>query len=115
MEAEKYFTPGQLAELKARDVGPQEIEAVQRSWEEIIPRVRAAMASGADPASPEVQALAARWMELVQQFTQGNPGLAESARKYWQESGDSIRRQHPNSSPDPDMFAYIAKAQAARR
>ncbi len=115
MEAEKYFTPGQLAELKAREVEPQEIEAVQRSWEEIIPKVRSAMASGADPASPEVQALAARWMELVQQFTQGNPGLADSARKYWQESGDSIRKQHPDSSPDPDMFAYIAKAQAARR
>ena len=117
MEAEKYFTPEQMAELKRREqeVGPHEIEAVQRSWEEIIPQVRVAMASGADPASPEVQALAARWMELVQQFTQGNAELADSAGKYWQESGDSIRRQHPNSSPDPDMFAFIAKAEAARQ
>ncbi len=117
MEAEKYFTPEQMAELKRREqeVGSQGMEAVQKGWEEVIPKVRAAMAAGADPGSPEVQALAARWMELLQLFTQGNPGLAESARKYWQESGDSIRQQHPNSSPDPDMFAYIAKAQAARR
>lgn len=115
MEAETYFTPEQIAELKRREqaIGPQAMQAAQQGWEEIIPAVRAAMARGADPASAEVQALAARWKQLVEMFTGGNSGLADSAKKYWQESGDSLRRQHPNSSPDPEMFAYIAKANAA--
>jgi DNA-binding transcriptional MerR regulator len=112
MEAEKYFTPEQMAELRRREqsIGPEAMAAAQRGWEEIIPAVREAMARGADPLSPEVQALAKRWKELVEMFTQGNPGLAQSAQKYWQEGGDKLRQRHPASSPDPEMFAFIGKA-----
>src|SRR6185437_703212 len=78
MQVEKYFTPEQLEVLEERriSVGEERMHAVRDDWNEIIPKVRAAMENGTDPANPEVLALARRWKALVEEFTGGDPAIA---------------------------------------
>ena len=45
------------------------------------------MDRGVDPASPEVQAMARRWKEKVEEFTGGDPGIAASLNKVYAEPG----------------------------
>ncbi len=47
------------------------MQAVQGEWPELIAKVRAEKDKGTPPEDPGVQALAARWMELVEMFTGG--------------------------------------------
>jgi DNA-binding transcriptional MerR regulator len=108
---EKYFTPEQqdAIEARGRALGPEKIQAVEAEWPELIARVRAEMDRGTDPASEPVQQLARRWMELVAEFTGGDPGI--------QKSLNTMYRQEPavqnKAGIDPAMFDYIGKAIAA--
>jgi DNA-binding transcriptional MerR regulator len=113
---EKYFTSEQLEELRLRGerIGPARIEEVGREWAEIIPAVRAAMENGADPAAPEVQALARRWKGLVEEFTGGNPGIERSVAKVYQNEGPALEARYGNV-PDAAMFEYMSKAFAAMK
>src|SRR3954468_9954539 len=82
---EKYFTPEQRDELKARAdaLGPEAIQSAEAEWPRLMAEVRREMEAGTDPADPRVQALAAHWMELVEAFTGGNPGIAASVGQMW--------------------------------
>lgn len=111
---DKYFTQEQLAELQGRadQITPERIRAVEAEWAEIIPAVRAAIDRGADPAEPEVQALAKRWLGLVEEFTGGNPEIAKAVGRMYQAEGETVKKQVA-AGPDPDMFAFIGRAKAA--
>lgn len=108
---EKYFTPEQMAEIQARgrELGEERIRQVEAEWPELIARVRAEMEKGTDPADPEVQRLARRWMELVREFTGGNPGIEQGVRSMYQQE-PAVRER---SGLDPAIFEYIGKAKAA--
>lgn len=114
MNVERHFTPEQreAIERRGQELGADAIARTEEEWPVLIAEVQAAMARGADPASPEVQGLAARWRELVERFTGGDPGIAAGVRQVWQHEGDAIRAQH--GGPDPAMFEYIGRALAAR-
>jgi MerR family transcriptional regulator, thiopeptide resistance regulator len=109
---EKYYTPEQLERLRSRadELGPEKLAAVRAEWPRLIAEMRAAMERGADPAAPEVQALARRWSELVQQFTGGDAAVARFTA--------ALYRGEPQVAAqnglDPALFAYVARAQAAR-
>lgn len=77
---EKYYTTEQLTALKARAdaLGPEGMQAAQQAWQDLFREVRAAIARGADPHEPEVQALAARWQALINAFTGGDAGIRGS-------------------------------------
>jgi DNA-binding transcriptional MerR regulator len=105
---EKYYTKEQLAQLEERRqaIGQDEIEKVQREWQELFAAAKAAMERGTPPDDPSVQALARRAAELVAMFTGGDPGIAASLdRMYSEEPVDKI---HP--SFDPAIFAYLRQA-----
>src|SRR5207247_753683 len=74
---EKYYTPEQMEYLKKRReaVGEERIHQSHADWAELIAAVRAEKEKGTDPASSEVQALAKRWSDLVNEFTGGDPGI----------------------------------------
>lgn len=114
MNVERHFTPEQreAIERRGQELGADAIARTEEEWPVLIAEVQAAMARGADPASPQVQGLAARWRELVERFTGGDPGIAAGVRQVWQHEGDAIRAQH--GGPDPAMFEYIGRALAAR-
>ena len=105
---EKYFSPEQLEELKQRkeDVGEERIQEVQQEWPRLIAEVRAEMDKGTDPSDPKVQELAARWNALVQEFTGGNPEMAQSVRNMYDNEPEFAAQQ----GLDGEIFAYIQQA-----
>ena len=106
---EKYYTPEQLEQLKARkeQVGDERIQQVQAEWPRLMEEVREAMAAGVPPTDPRAQALAQRWMKLVNEFTGGDAGIAKSlGNMYGNEDnihGMDVKAMRP-------MFEYIQKA-----
>ena len=69
----------------------------------------AAMRAGTDPADPEVQRLAARWRELVRQFSGGDAVIeAAVAERYRREP--ALREA---TGLDPRLMEYVARALAA--
>ncbi len=113
---DQYFTTEQLEELRVRgeQTGPARMEEVGREWAELIPAMRAEMEKGSDPASPRVQELARRWRGLVQEFTGGNPGIEQSLRNMYSHEGPALQQRLGNV-PDPELFAYVSKANAAAK
>jgi MerR family transcriptional regulator, thiopeptide resistance regulator len=108
---DKYFTEEQQKELQTRreTVGEGRIHEVGNEWPKLIADVREAMARGKAPADPEVQALAARWMSLVQEFSGGSRGIEKSvATMYRNEPGVQQRM-----GLDAEIFEYIREAMAA--
>jgi DNA-binding transcriptional MerR regulator len=105
---EKYYTKEQLQELEQRKgaLGADAIKAVEQEWPQLLAQVRTEMENNTDPADPRVQALAKRWMELLQAFSGGNREIEKSAATmYRNEPG--VSQQY---GVDPKMFPYIQKA-----
>jgi DNA-binding transcriptional MerR regulator len=109
---EKYYTPEQLEylEQRSREVGEKRISQAEAEWTELMEQVRAEMQAGTDPSSERVQALARRWMGLVNEFTGGDPGIERSVGNMWQQEenihGIDTREMR-------EMIAYISEAMAA--
>ena len=112
MNAESHFTPDQLEYLKQRreQLGDERICAVEHEWPELIARAKKAMASGVDPASDEVKSIARRWRELVQDFTGGNAGVAESLSAMYRKNMDSPAG---HMGIDRALSEYIGRAMTA--
>jgi DNA-binding transcriptional MerR regulator len=115
MMIENYYTPEQTEPLRKRaeQVGAERIKQVEAEWPELIAQVRAAMERGADPASPEVQALARRWMGLINEFTGGDAGIERSAGRMWKEQGNNIVARHGSAYDWRGLSEYIGQAIAA--
>jgi DNA-binding transcriptional MerR regulator len=111
---EKYFSPEQLEVLHDRrtSITEQHMTEVRDSWNEIIPKVRNAMAANVDPASPEMLAIARRWKALVEEFTGGDPKIAQAVRTMYEHEGPMLQEQL-GEVPTPEMFAYMSRAFAA--
>jgi hypothetical protein len=54
--------------------------------------------------------LARRWMSLIEEFTGGDPGIAQSMGRLWKEQGDSIVFQHAMKEDPRALFDYISLA-----
>jgi MerR family transcriptional regulator, thiopeptide resistance regulator len=112
---ESYYTPEQSEALQARgeQLGAERIQQSQQEWAELIAQVRAEMDKGTDPAAPEVQAMARRWRDLIDQFTGGDPGIERSLGRLWNEQGDTLVAQHGTEYDPRGVFEYIGRAMAA--
>jgi DNA-binding transcriptional MerR regulator len=107
---DKYFTPEQQAELKARSaqVGEARMQEVAAEWAEVIPAVRAHMEGGTPPDDPALRPLAERWRGLVNEFTGGNREIAKAVRTMYQHESATINERLPNT-PDPKLFEYMGR------
>jgi len=105
---ERSFTPEELAEIKERGerLGPEHIKAVEAEWPKLIAQVRREMLEGTDPTSDRMRPLAARWRELVREFTGGNRSIERKVRASYIE--DPKRAQQ--NGLDPEMFEYVGRA-----
>jgi DNA-binding transcriptional MerR regulator len=106
---------GEEARAKVEDRkklwSPELQERISRQWAELLADIDAA--KGEDPASPKAQALADRWNALVNEFTGGDPGIAQGLKAMY-----SDQRNWPEgqSSPVPnEATAFIMKVTAARQ
>lgn len=103
----KYYTEEQLAELAQRGT-PEVIERGQRDWAALIKDVEAAVAEGVDPQSERGQELAARWSNLIEAFTGGNPEILENLKKLYADQDnwpDTFRKPYGREVSD-----FIGKA-----
>lgn len=109
---EKYYTPEQLEQLKARkeEVGAARIQEVQEAWPKLFADVQAAMDAGVPPEDPKAQELAKRWLALVSEFTGGNPGIFQSLRNMYQNEKNVAGMDVTAMKPMQD---YIEKARVA--
>jgi MerR family transcriptional regulator, thiopeptide resistance regulator len=108
---EKYYTPEQLEYLEQRrsELGGERIRRAEAEWSELMEQVRAEMEAGTDPSSERVQALARRWMELVREFTGGDPGIERSVDNMWQQE-ENIHGI--DTGEMREMMAYVSRATA---
>lgn len=114
IRVEKYYTPEQREELRRRaDVlGEEHIRQVEAEWPALIEKVRAELNQGTPPTSERVQHLARRWMELIGEFTGGNPEIAKSLNRMWNEE-QNIHGMA--TGPMRELGEYVAKALAASK
>jgi MerR family transcriptional regulator, thiopeptide resistance regulator len=111
-KVERYYTPEQLEELaeRRRQIGDEGIRRAEADWQDLIARVRAEMEKGTDPTSEPVRQLAAQWKALVEAFTGGNPEIARSLGRMWEQE-ETI--QGLNTREMREMMEYVSKAWAA--
>jgi MerR family transcriptional regulator, thiopeptide resistance regulator len=110
---EKYYTQEQLQQLEERkkQLGEERIRQVEQEWPQLIAQVRAEMDKGTDPASETMQRLSRRWMELVREFTGGDPSIAKSLKRLYQNEPSAQQR----TGLDPQIMAYVQQAVSASR
>lgn len=110
---EKLYTPEQLKQFEeaGKQVGAEEIRAVEEAWTALLAEVRANR--DLDPASAEAQALARRWDELTERTMRGYqefPQLKQAiADNYRQGKFEGFDR-----APQAADFAFIERVKAAR-
>ncbi|MDB4877532.1 MAG: MerR family transcriptional regulator [Gemmatimonadetes bacterium] len=105
---ERSFTPDELREIKERGerLGRDHIRAVEAEWPRLIASVRAEMQAGTDPASERMRPLAARWRELVREFTGGNPGIEQKLRAGYV----AEPKRAEQNGLDPAIFSFVNSA-----
>lgn len=109
----ELYTPEQMqqfAELAQR-YPPEEIAAVEQGWAALLAEVRAH--PGLDAASPEAQALLARWEALherTQRAYAEMPGLSEAIAANYDRGAYEGNLRAPQAAD----FAFIERARAAR-
>lgn len=111
MDIEKYYSPEQLATLRAHaeNLGDEAVRAAEKEWPELIARMRTEMERGTSPSTPQVAALARRWRELMQMFSGGDAAIETTvAKTYNKEPGLAAKM-----GLDADLFAYTGRAIAA--
>lgn len=109
---EKYYTPEQLEQIKARGeaVGRERIEEVQNEWPRLMAEVQTAIDAGMPPTDPAAQAFARRWFGLVAEFTGGDPGVFKSLKTMYRNEDRVAGMDVASMRP---MTEFIGKAAAA--
>jgi MerR family transcriptional regulator, thiopeptide resistance regulator len=111
----KYASEAAQTKIDARkgEWSPELQERVSRQWTELIAEVQAAMSAGEDPASPKAQALAARWKELVEGFTKGDPDVTQAVSNVWKDRANWPEHAREQARPfqiTPQMWQFIGWA-----
>jgi DNA-binding transcriptional MerR regulator len=92
---------------------PELQERVSKQWIDLIADVQSAMDAGEDPASPEVQSLAARWKGLVEGFTKGDPDVTQAVSNVWKDRAhwpEAAKQQAQPFQITPQMWQFIHSA-----
>src|SRR5262249_924216 len=106
------YTPEQIKQFAeiAKQVGPDEIRAVEEAWTALLAEVRANR--DLDPASPAAQALARRWDELHERTMRGYQAFPEVKKAIADNYKQGRFEGHP-LAPQAADFAFIEKVKAA--
>ena len=85
------------------------IREVEAEWPRLIAEMKFEMEAGTDPAGERVQELTRRWQALVAEFTGGNPEIAATVKRMY-ENEPEVRDR---AGVDPALFEYVSRAIAA--
>lgn len=127
---DKYFTPEQRRqgnELVERSYPPAAREKLpaRGAWTEadqqrvdaeyaaLAADLKRVVAAGADPDSPEAQNVAARQLDLLHQFTQGDPDVEAGLNAAWQNNDALPASEQPFTMPwSAEEGAFLQRAMA---
>jgi MerR family transcriptional regulator, thiopeptide resistance regulator len=113
----KYSTDEAWAKIQQRGEqwSPELQERVSRKWTDLIRDVEAAL--GEEPASERAQALAARWKELVEQFTGADPDITASVRNLYADRPNWPAEFREQMAPfhNPRVWEFVHRALEWRR
>jgi MerR family transcriptional regulator, thiopeptide resistance regulator len=111
---ENLYTPEQMKQFEevGKQVGPDEIQAVNEAWTALLAEVRANR--DLDPASPQAQALAQRWDELRERTMRGYQAFPELKQAIADNYKQGRFEGHPYA-PQAADFAFIERVKAARQ
>lgn len=113
---EKYYTPEAFEALRTRRAAmtPEQRADAGARWQTLLADVQNAVDSGAQPDSAEGRALVARWMRLADEFSFGDPGIAEGYRRlhadesHW--PNDQTAAKLRSIKPKPEQRDFFNKA-----
>jgi len=99
--SKKYYTEEQRAKLAEWGKGwsEQDQELANQRWGALLAELQRLVDSGADPASPEAQTLAAQWQNLVSEFTRGDASIQQSLNKIWADVAQAAPGESPYTLP----------------
>jgi DNA-binding transcriptional MerR regulator len=114
----KYYNDAAQAKIAERRQvwSPELQEQVSRQWLELIRDVQAAL--GEDPGGEQGRALAARWTDLVDQFTGGDAGVAGGLKSLYADSANWPSHAKEQMQPfriSAEVGRFITQAIAARK
>jgi DNA-binding transcriptional MerR regulator len=66
-----------------------------RKWDKLYQEAKTLADAGKDPGGEEAQALAARWMALVNEFTRGDAGVSAGLQKFWSQMAELPEHERP--------------------
>lgn len=110
----KYYSPEAREKVEQRKAlwSPELQERVSRQWNELFADIEASLDK--DPASPEAQALAARWRELLAGFTGGDPEIQKGLNRMWQDQQNWPAADRERVTIKPEVQEFIMKAMRAK-
>jgi MerR family transcriptional regulator, thiopeptide resistance regulator len=113
----KYHTPEASKKVEARrqEWTPELQERVSKQWADLMAEAEAAM--GEDPASAKVQSLANRWTRLVEEFTGGDPQVAQGVGRLYADQANWPASFQQQAKPflNPAVWSFMQKAIAVRK
>jgi DNA-binding transcriptional MerR regulator len=109
---ERYLTPEQVAQLRERHRALGDAAGTQgaQAWAELTAAADAAHRAGLDPTSPQVQAIARRWQELIERYTGGDARIVGALQAMIATEGIG---QASRGTVSPELAAYMAAALAS--
>lgn len=110
---EDAYTAEDKEKLAARGTNWTEADqqVANQRWGLLFARAKRLVAEGQDPASPESQELAKDWLGLVQEFTQGDPGITAGLGKFYKGYNALPAEQRPFSMPlSQEEWAFSQEA-----
>jgi len=113
----KYFSPEARAKVaQRRNLWSPELQArVTKEWEQLYEGVDACVKASEGPAGAKAQALAARWLDLVNQFTGGDPEIQKGLNAMWADRQNWPKNDSPDKFNRPELQEYMRKALAAAK
>ena len=107
---ERWFSPAQMRALRQRweAMPAAERESVELEWPQLIESARAAMDTGVDPATPQVQSLVRRWLVMQRRFLEVAPGMKDTMRRMYAAEPELVRQ----SGVTPELIAYLHRSKA---
>jgi len=111
----KYFSPEARAKVAERRNlwSPELQERVNKDWEQLYADAEACLHE--DPAGPKGQELAARSLELINQFTGGDPEILKGVKAMWEDRANWKRDNMSEKFNKPAVQEFLRKAAEARK
>ena len=95
--SKQSYTEEQRAKLAewGKNWSEEDQHVATQQWNALTAELQRLTAAGSDPAGPEAQTLAARWMKQINGFTHGDPGIQDGLKNLYRNLGKMPAEERP--------------------